>query len=128
MGDSSSVINPYMTYPFRYAHYFIPEFIARMRKSRECEEKPSPRQGINMGKLLLPPFLRQGHLTFEDLLDAAVITSHVECQNLAEKIAAELLVNLDSEEPLPELDRTGEEFMSLLQKAINDQVYVTPFG
>lgn len=120
--------NAYMTYPFRYAHWFIPEFIQRMRRHRECEEKPSPRQGINMGKLLLPPYLRHGHLTFNDLLNAAVITSHVNCQKTAEKVAAEILVNVDPDEPLPEPDLEGDDFLSLLQKASGDEIQVSPYG
>ncbi len=120
--------NAYMRYPFRYAHYFIPEFITRMRVSRDCEAKPSPRQGINMGRLLLPPYLRQGYLGFNDLLNAAVVTSHVECQRVAEKIAAEILVNLEHEEQEPEYEYTGEDFMSLLSKKMQEEVYVTPHG
>ncbi len=120
--------NAYMRYPFRYAHYFIPEFITRMRVSRDCEMKPSPRQGINMGRLMLPPYLRQGYLSFNDLLNAAVVTSHVECQRVAEKIAAEILVNLEHEEQEPEYDFTGEDFLSLLAKNVQAEVYVTPHG
>jgi len=120
--------NAYMRYPFRYAHYFIPEFITRMRVSRECEVKPSPRQGINMGRLMLPPYLRQGYLSFNDLLNAAVVTSNVECQRVAEKIAAEILVNLEHEEQEPEYDFTGEDFLSLLTKKVHEEVYVTPHG
>jgi len=120
--------NAYMRYPFRYAHYFIPEFITRMRLSRDCEVKPSPRQGINMGRLLLPPYLRQGYLGFNDLLNAAVVTSNVECQQTAEKIAAEILVNLEHEEQEPEYDLSGEDFMSLLSKKMQEEVYVTPHG
>jgi len=120
--------NAYMRYPFKYAHYFVPEFITRMRLSRECDAKPSPRQGINMGKLMLPPYLRQGYLSFNDLLNAAVVTSHVECQRVAEKIAAEILVNLEHEEQEPEYDFTGEDFLSLLTKNVQEEVYVTPHG
>jgi len=120
--------NVYMTYPFRYAHWFIPEFISRMRRNRECEDKPSPRQGINMGKLLLPPFMRQGHLTFNDLVNVAVITSCVENQQIAEKMAAEILVNMDQDEQLPDPGLDGEGFMSLLQKAVDDQIEVTPYA
>jgi len=99
-----------------------------MRRSHECEVKPSPRQGINMGKLLLPPYLRQGHLTFNDLINAAIITSHVESQQLAEKIAAEILVNVDPDEPLPELNLNGDDFLSLLKQAADEQITVSPYG
>ncbi len=118
----------YMRYPFRYAHYFIPEFITRLRLSQDCDAKPSPRQGINMGRLLLPPYLRQGYLGFNDLLNAAVVTSHVECQQTAEKLAAEILVNLEHEKQEPDIDFTGEDFMSLLSRKMQEEVYVTPHG
>ena len=120
--------NVYMTYPFRYAHWFIPEFITRMRRHRECEDKPSPRQGINMGKLLLPPYMRKGHLTFNDLVNVAVITSSVENQEIAEKMAAEILVNVDMEDQLPDPSLEGDDFMSLLQKAVDEQIEVTPYA
>jgi len=120
--------NAYMTYPFRYAHWFIPEFINRMRHNRECEVKPSPRQGINMGKLLLPPYLRQGYLTFNDLLNVAVITSHVESQRVAEKVAAEILTNLDPEEALPEPNLEGDDFLSLIKQTAEEEVEVSPYG
>ncbi len=120
--------NAYMRYPFRYAHYFVPEFITRMRLSRDCDTKPSPRQGINMGKLMLPPYLRQGYLSFNDLLNAAVVTSNLDCQRVAEKIAAEILVNLEHEEQEPEYDFTGEDFLSLLTKNVQEEIYVTPHG
>jgi len=81
-----------------------------------------------MGKLLLPPFMRQGHLTFNDLVNVAVITSCVENQQLAEKMAAEILVNMDQEDQLPDPSLDGEDFMSLLQKAVDDQIEVTPYA
>jgi len=117
-----------MKYPFRYAYYFIPEFITRMRRKRECENKPSPRQGINMGRMLMPPYMRQGHLTFTDLLKVATVTSYVDCQNIAEKVAVEILVNSQYEDEEPELDLTGEDFMSILTKANEEDVFVTPHG
>ena len=81
-----------------------------------------------MGKLLLPPFMRKGHLTFNDLVNVAVITSSVENQEIAEKMAAEILVNVDPDEPLPDPSLDGEDFMSLLQKAVDDQIEVTPYA
>jgi hypothetical protein len=81
-----------------------------------------------MGKLLLPPYMRQGHLTFNDLVNVAVITSSVENQQIAEKMAAEILVNMDPDEPLPDPSLDGEDFLSLLQKAVDDQLEVTPYA
>ena len=72
--------------------------------------------------------MRQGHLTFNDLVNVAVITSCVENQQLAEKMAAEILVNMDQEDQLPDPSLDGEDFMSLLQKAVDDQIEVTPYA
>jgi hypothetical protein len=99
-----------------------------MRQHREIEDKPSPRQGINMGKLLLPPYMRKGHLTFNDLINVAKITSSVDNQAIAEKVAAEILVNVDPDEPLPDPSPDGESFLNLLQKATDDQIEVTPYA
>ncbi|MFH0850319.1 MAG: hypothetical protein V1924_05205, partial [Candidatus Bathyarchaeota archaeon] len=120
--------NAYMRYPFQFAHYFIPEFLTRMRMHREVEDKPSPRQGITMGRLLLPPFLRKGYLSFNDLLNAAVVTSGVDSQKTAEKIAVEIMVNAQYEDDKPQYDLSGYDLLSLLSKATQDTVYVTPFG
>ncbi len=114
-----------LEYPFKYASYFIPEFIYRMRRSPDCQEKPSPRQAITMGRLLLPSYLRKGHLRFEDLLNAAVVTSVVDNQRLAEKVGVEVLLNADFEE---ETYQEGDELLSLLAKRTDDDVYATPQG
>ena len=112
-------------FPFHYAHYFIPEFIERMRESRDCPEKPSPRQTINMGKLLLPMYMRSGCLTFEDILHVAVVTSHLDCQNIAEKIAVEILVSAEPEDLEKDKKLEGDELLSLLSK-IQEEVSVVP--
>jgi hypothetical protein len=117
--------NASLEYPFHYANYFIPEFITRMRKSREVVEKPSPRQSINMGKILLPGFMRNGCLTFHDLLQAAVITSQVDNQKMAEKIALDILTNINEFEEEPEDDMDADQLLSLLSKK-SQEVYVTP--
>jgi hypothetical protein len=81
-----------------------------------------------MGKLLLPPYLRQGHLTFNDLINAAVITSNIETQQIAEKIAAEILGNVDPDEPLPDLGLNDDDFLSRLRKVADEQISVSPYG
>jgi hypothetical protein len=120
--------NAYMRYPFQFAHYFIPEFLTRMRMHRDVEDKPSPRQGITMGRLLLPPFLRQGYLSFSDLLNTAVVTTGADSQKIAEKIAVEIMVNAQYEDDKPQYDMSGDDLLGLLTRATQDTVYVTPFG
>ncbi len=116
-----------LEYPFHYANYFIPEFIERMRRSREVVEKPSPRQSINMGKILLPGYMREGCLRFEDLLRAAVITSQVDNQKMAEKIALDILTNVSEYEEETQEDLEGDQLLSLLSKK-TQEVYVTPMA
>jgi hypothetical protein len=118
-------VNSSTEFPFHYAHYFIPEFIERMRESRECPEKPSPRQTINMGKLLLPMYMRRGCLTFEDILHVAVVTSHVDCQKAAERIAVEILVSAESGDLEKDKKLEGDELLSLLSK-IQEEVSIVP--
>ncbi len=117
--------NSSLEYPFHYANYFIPEFIERMRRSKDVVEKPSPRQSINMGKILLPGFMRNGCLRFEDLLRAAVITSQVDNQKMAEKVALDLLTNVNEYDEEPQDEMEGDKLLSLLSKK-TEEVYVTP--
>ncbi|MFQ6074951.1 MAG: vWA domain-containing protein [Candidatus Bathyarchaeia archaeon] len=70
---------------------FVPEFIAQMRKSPECSDKPSPRQSIRMSELLLHRYLKRGRLSFEDFVEVAVVTSRPDDQDLAMRIAWEVL-------------------------------------
>jgi len=94
-----------LQYPFSYAEHFIPEFIARMRANQECIEKPSPRQSLNMYRLLLSTYLKKGYLSTLDLVEVSVITSRVENQSLAERIAYEILIDYQEGDRMPP---TGE--------------------
>ncbi|MBN1683541.1 hypothetical protein JW865_08335 [Candidatus Bathyarchaeota archaeon] len=116
-----------LTYPFHYANFFIPEFIIRMRRNREILEKPSPRQSINMGKILLPMYIRNGHLKFEDLIKAAVITSQVENQKIAEKTALEILTQVSEYEDEEGEPFDGDQLLSLLASKTKE-VIVSPHG
>ena len=110
-----------LRYPFSIVQYFVPEFVSRMRRRGEVREKPSPRQAIAMCDLLLPVYLRKGELSFQDLVEIAVYTSKVENQGLAEKMALEILLDVDESEeepPAPELDA----FMGLLNQKSDDLV------
>ena len=111
-----------LQYPFSYVTYFIPEFITRMRRSKECIEKPSPRQSLAMYKLLLVAYLKKGMLDFQDLVTIAIVTSRVENQALAEKITWEILLNeKDEKQPSSEGERTP---MNLLAPKGEETIYI----
>lgn len=98
-----------LKYPFSITLYFIPEFVTRMRGSSQCVEKPSSRQSIMMSRLLLPAYMRKGYLSLDDLVDAAVLTSRIENQQLAEKIALETLLGAPEESCKPPCKDEGGE-------------------
>ena len=107
-----------LEYPFSIVHYFIPEFIVRMRKRREVLEKPSPRQAFAMCKLLIPAYMRKGKLSFVDLVEIAKYTTKVDDQDTAHMIAMEILLNPDESSDEIEPLNPEDAFMGLLdQKA-----------
>jgi hypothetical protein len=113
-----------LRYPFSISRFFIPEFINRLRRNREVVEKPSPRQGIAMSALLLPAYLRQGFLSFGDLVRVAVSTSKVENQNLAERLAYSIL--LEADESMEDQGTESVEFLSILSQKSDDLISYNP--
>jgi len=82
-------------YSFSIVKYFVPEFIHRLRRNKGVSEKPSPRQGISMVKLLLSAYIKTGKLSIQNLVDVAVYTSQIENQDIAERIALGLLLGFE---------------------------------
>ena len=114
-----------LRYPFNMTRFFVPEFISRMRRRGEVSDKPSPRQSKAMCDLLLPAYLRKGYLSFGDLVEIAVSTSRVENQALAERLAYEILLDVDEaeEEATPEGD---DAFLGLLSEKSDDLISYLP--
>ena len=67
-----------------------------MRKHEKSVYKPSIRQAIAICKLILARFMNRGICEDKDFIEIAVITSPLENQTLARKIATELLSFKDS--------------------------------
>jgi hypothetical protein len=114
-----------LKYPFTITRFFIPEFTARMRYRRDVKDKPSPRQSMAMCNLLLPPYMRKGYLSFENLVEIAIKTSRVDDQGVAERVACEILLDIDEANPSPEgeplsalLSEKDSELMNFLQTEV----------
>ncbi|MFX1279027.1 MAG: vWA domain-containing protein [Promethearchaeota archaeon] len=75
--------------------WFSLKFIKAMRNHEKCIYKPSIRQAIAICKLILSRFLNRGICDTEDFIEIAVITSPLENQELARRIAKELLTYSD---------------------------------
>lgn len=114
-----------LRYPFTITRYFIPEFVTRMRQRVEVVEKPSPRQSKAMCDLLLPAYLRKGHLSFQDLVEMAVYTSKIENQELAERIAYEILLDVEESDEEP-ISPNDDAFMGLLSQKSDDLISYLP--
>jgi len=105
-----------------FSKHFIPEFIRKMRDHPEVLEKPSTRQPMRMFRLLLPIYLKKGHLRYEDFVETAVVTSKPENQDLARRVAWEIILGTfpaDEEEGdlLPDSrERTLEDYLDSTQQ------------
>ncbi len=71
--------------------WFSLKFISAMRNHEKCMYKPSIRQAIAICKLILARFMNRGECEIKDFIEIAVVTSPLENQALARKIATELL-------------------------------------
>jgi len=105
-----------------FSKHFIPEFIRRMRDLPEVLEKPSTRQPMRMFRLLLPIYLKKGNLRYEDFVETAVVTTRPENQDIARRIAWEIILGSfpisDEEGDLqPEAQEgTLEEYLNSIQR------------
>ncbi|MFQ6071462.1 MAG: hypothetical protein ACE5KT_02015, partial [Methanosarcinales archaeon] len=71
---------------------FSLELVARMRKTREVINKPSTRQAIAIPKLVIAKVIRTGESAkVEDVINAAVVTSFLENQEIAKRISEEII-------------------------------------
>ena len=71
---------------------FAHEFTKRMRSRKDVSKKPSVRQTTSIPQLLSARFFRNGKLTLEDFLEAAVFTTYPPDQDIAREIAEDILL------------------------------------
>ncbi|NVM18605.1 MAG: VWA domain-containing protein [Candidatus Lokiarchaeota archaeon] len=78
-------------YPYNPSE-FSAEFISKMRKHPDIIQMPSPRQLQSIPQLLLARYLRKGNsLSLKDYVEIATATSFPDNQDLAKKIAFQIL-------------------------------------
>jgi hypothetical protein len=80
---------------------FAHEFTKRMRARQDVRKKPSVRQSQSIPQLLSARYFRNGELTLEDFLEAAVFTTYPPDQDIAREIAEDILLgrNMKKKEP-----------------------------
>jgi len=77
---------------------FAHEFTKRMRARKDVAKKPSVRQTQSIPQLLSARFFRNGKLTLEDFLEAAVFTTYPPDQDIAREIAEDILLGREKVE------------------------------
>jgi hypothetical protein len=81
---------------------FAHEFTKRMRNRKDVAKKPSVRQTQSIPQLLSARYFRNGQLTLEDFLEAAVFTTYPPDQDIAREIAEDILLGREKvERPKP---------------------------
>ena len=81
---------------------FAHEFTKRMRGRKDVAKKPSVRQSQSIPMLLSARYFRNGKLTLEDFLDAAVFTTYPPDQKIAREIAEDILLGREKNKKKPE--------------------------
>lgn len=80
-----------MIYPYDPCEFSV-EFVERMRKHPDIIQKPSSRQVQTIPQLLLARYLRKGvKLSLKDYIEISIATSFPNNQDLAKKIAFQIL-------------------------------------
>ncbi|MGY5875978.1 MAG: hypothetical protein RTU30_09545 [Candidatus Thorarchaeota archaeon] len=88
--------------PFAY------EFVKRMREETETKKDPSVRQTQAIPQLLSARYFKHGKLTLDDFIDAAVYTTYPLDQDLARRIAEDIILGKKKEKqkpPAPEVEK-----------------------
>ncbi len=81
---------------------FAHEFTKRMRGRKDVAKKPSVRQSQSIPMLLSARYFRNGKLTLEDFLDAAIFTTYPPDQKIAREIAEDILLGREKNKKKPE--------------------------
>ncbi|MFX1463747.1 MAG: hypothetical protein ACFFBF_12000 [Promethearchaeota archaeon] len=95
--------------------WFSLKLITALRKHEKCVYKPSIRQAIAICKLILARFLNRGMCEAEDFIEIAVVSSPLENQDLARKIAKELLTYSESSELKTSRDLNESDILSSMK-------------
>ncbi len=83
---------------------FAHEFTKRMRGRKDVSKKPSVRQSQSIPMLLSARYFRNGKLTLEDFLDAAVFTTYPPDQKIAREIAEDILLGRENNKKKPKAE------------------------
>ena len=81
---------------------FAHEFTKRMRARKDVTKKPSVRQTQSIPMLLSARYFRNGKLTLDDFLEAAIYTTFPPDQKIAREVAEDILLGREKDKKKPE--------------------------
>ncbi|MFX1369626.1 MAG: VWA domain-containing protein [Promethearchaeota archaeon] len=81
---------------------FAYEFVSRMRIRKDVRVKPSVRQTSSIPKILSARYFRNGDLTLDDFIDAAVVTTHPHDQKIARIVAENIVLGKEESHAKPQ--------------------------
>jgi len=93
------------------APIFAQEFTEQMRMRKDVTRRPSIRQTQSIPQLLLARYFRNGRLSLEDFLDAAVYTTFPPDQVIAREVAEDILLGreIENKKIPPDQQQVGKE-------------------
>jgi hypothetical protein len=109
-------INPIPSNAPPFAH----EFTKRMRVRKDVAKKPSVRQTQSIPQLLSARYFRNGKLTLEDFLEAAVFTTYPPDQDIAREVAEDILLGREKVERFKPSDKEKAEAVKEATKKQSD--------
>lgn len=100
---------------------FAYEFVNRMRNHEEVRAKPSIRQTQSIPMLLSARYFRNGRLTLDDFIDAAVYTTYPPDQKIARIVAEDIVLGRQLRRKQPD-GPTIEKIRQKRKKQVNDRL------
>lgn len=111
-------IDPIPSMVVEFAH----EFVSRMRARKDLKQKPSIRQTEAIPQFLSARYFKQGRLSLDDLVEAAVYTTFPADQKVARDVAEDIVLGREDEEKTILETQQKKEAQKKAKKAVTDSL------
>ncbi|MBS3794422.1 MAG: VWA domain-containing protein [Candidatus Thorarchaeota archaeon] len=101
---------------------FAQEFVSRMRARQDLKQKPSIRQTEAIPQFLSARYFKQGRLSLDDLVEAAVYTTFPADQKVARDVAEDIVLGREDEEKTLLETQQKKQKQKKAKKAVTDSL------
>jgi hypothetical protein len=112
MAQSQPKISPLPSNTVPFAH----EFVKRMRARFDVKIRPSIRQTSSIPQILSARYFRNGALTLDDFIDAAVRTTYPSDQSIARIVAEDIILGREKSDSTPQPKQPKARTVSTVKK------------